>query len=324
MKNPDFEWSEYNLDVRLYIRHFAGDIPLAFEPCLYQTAKYLNTVNPDKKFSFYLFRKGELSSIACAHFTTDDVNIISPARAPFGGIQCDEKCSSDEIDFLLHIIQNWFSSQTKYALKIKNAPGCYYSNEKNDLLNNAYGLSGFKIADKFINYHIPVSQSPFSEIITKAEIKRLLKCKNAGFRTGLYDVADVEMVYNFIQESRRSKGYLMSMTLDQLNTMIGEFSQECKIFVVMDEHKIIALTVTILVCREVLYNFLPADIPTYKSFSPMVYLTETLYNYCQKEGIKILDLGISLDNNGIEKPGLLKFKKNLGGIESLKFTYEKK
>ena len=324
MKNPDFEWSENSWDTRLYIRHIAEDIPLSFEAYLYQTTKYLNTVNRDKKFSFHLFQKGEISSVACAHFTTDDIHVISPPLAPFGGIQCDERCNSDELNFLLRCIENWFSMQTQYSLRVKNAAGCYHSFETNDLLDSIYEMSGYKIAGKLINYHIPVSQSPFFENITRTEQKRLVKCRKASFRTSLYDGTDIELVYNFIKESRKSMGYLLSFTLAQLNAMIVQFPQQCKIFVVMDGQRIIALTVTVLVCNGVLYNFLPSDHPAYRGFSPMVYLTETLYNYCQKEAIKILDLGISLDHNGIEKPGLLKFKKNLGGIESLKITYEKK
>ncbi len=83
------------------------------------------------------------------------------------------------------------------------------------------------------------------------------------------------------------------------------------------------MTVTVRVCEDVLYNFLPADLSSYKSFSPLVYLTEAIYNYCQEKQIAILDMGLSLDLHGNEKPGLLKFKKNLGGEESVRLIYQK-
>ncbi|GLU55918.1 hypothetical protein Dfri01_53790 [Dyadobacter frigoris] len=207
---------------------------------------------------------------------------------------------------------------------IKTAPSCYDDVKTNELLTSAYELAGYNVTDKFINYHIQISPSPFFENITAAEVRRLAKCKKSGFRAGLYYNPDVKIVFDFIEKSRAAKGYLMSMTFEQLDILINKFPGQCQIFVVTDEGTIIALTVTIVVCKKVLYNFLPADLPAYKSFSPMVYLTETVYNYCQKEEITILDLGISLDHDGIEKPDLLKFKKNLGGKKSLKVTFEKK
>ncbi|MBE9464785.1 GNAT family N-acetyltransferase [Dyadobacter subterraneus] len=325
MKNPDFDWVENGLETRLYIQHFVTEIPLSFEPFLYQTADYLNAQNCDRRFSFYLFRKGEALSAACIHFTNIDTSFVSPLRAPFGGVQCDEKCKANELSFFLRCVEDWFSSQTN-ATKciIRTAATCYKSADKHFLLFNSYETAGYKITRKFINHHIPVSRSPFVNTIIPAERRRLAKCRKSGFQAELYAKPDFEIVYNFIHNSRSEKGYLMSMTPKQVDVLINKFPHQCRIFVVRDESKIIAMSVTVLVSKGILYNFLPADLSDYKSFSPMVYLLETVYNYCQKEEIRILDLGISTDHHGIEKPGLLKFKKNLGGIESFKITYEKK
>jgi hypothetical protein len=52
-------------------------------------------------------------------------------------------------------------------------------------------------------------------------------------------------------------------------------------------------------------------------------LTETVYIFCQNENIPLLDLGISLDHHGNEKPELIRFKENIGGERSYKVTYEK-
>lgn len=323
MKNPNFKWSENSLETRLYIQHSVTIIPLSFEAFLYQNTNYLNATGHDKKFSFYLFRTGEIASVSCIHFSKNYTGYISPERAPFGGIQCDKKCSADELSFLLRCIENWFSSHTDCIVSIKTPPACYHTDPINDLLTSAYDLAGYKMANRFTNYHIPISSLAFFENIIPPEAIRLAKCKNSGFRAGLYDDPNIEIVYNFIKESRAAKGYLMSMTSVQLEILINNFPEYCQIFVVKDGGKIIALSVTILVCKGILYNFLPADLPDYKSFSPMVQLTEAIYNYCQRKKIAILDLGISLDNNGNEKPGLLRFKKNLGGKVSFKITYEK-
>ena len=94
-----------------------------------------------------------------------------------------------------------------------------------------------------------------------------------------------------------------------------------QVFCVKDNQKIIALTITVNVAGGILYNFCPADDLTYRTFSPAVLLTKGLYEYCQKKKIKCLDLGISIDSEGQPKPDLLRFKKNLGAVNSEKRVF---
>jgi lipid II:glycine glycyltransferase (peptidoglycan interpeptide bridge formation enzyme) len=115
----------------------------------------------------------------------------------------------------------------------------------------------------------------------------------------------------------------LSVTANELNTLLTDLPQEYIVFTVTDNWKIIAMSLAVRVHSKVLYNFLPADLAAYQSYSPMVLLNEAMYNYCQNEGIDILDLGTSQDHHGVEKPGLIRFKENLGGQESLKITYRK-
>ena len=50
-------------------------------------------------------------------------------------------------------------------------------------------------------------------------------------------------------------------------------------------------------------------------------LVGKIYEYCQQNGIAVLDLGISSEN-GILNEGLFNFKKNLGSETSNKSTYQ--
>ncbi|MCF2516642.1 GNAT family N-acetyltransferase [Dyadobacter sp. CY351] len=104
--------------------------------------------------------------------------------------------------------------------------------------------------------------------------------------------------------------------------MRHKFPEAYQIFKVVDQEKIIALTMTVRVNDHILYNFLCGDLPEYRVYSPVVMLMDRVYQHCQRENIRILDLGISLDGNGVHKPSLSRFKKNIGGKECLKMTYE--
>jgi lipid II:glycine glycyltransferase (peptidoglycan interpeptide bridge formation enzyme) len=76
------------------------------------------------------------------------------------------------------------------------------------------------------------------------------------------------------------------------------------------------------VSSKVLYYYLPADSPKYLEFSPAILIIKSMYEYSQKHCFEILDLGIST-YLGERNEGLIRFKKNLGGMESEKNTFIK-
>ena len=95
------------------------------------------------------------------------------------------------------------------------------------------------------------------------------------------------------------------------------------IFCVKDRENIACLTLTVRVNEGILYNFCPADNLDYRTYSPSVMLTEGLYEFSQRSGIGVLDLGISVDADGNLKPTLVRFKENLGGVVSEKWTFKR-
>jgi hypothetical protein len=82
-----------------------------------------------------------------------------------------------------------------------------------------------------------------------------------------------------------------------------------------------ALTVAIQVNERVLYNFYPASPLSYNAFSPVVMLNEGLHAFGRASGLHLLDLGTSSLPTGLNQ-SLLQFKRHLGGILSLKLTFE--
>lgn len=298
------------------------EIPVRFEPYLYLTPKHLRTQTGETVYAFYLFRKEERTASAVFQCTEGNKNIwFSPPKAPFGGIQCDLICTSAEISFLLHCVQEWIINHSGKKLVIKQAPWCY--NESISAEPDFFKPNGYFLKAIHENHFIKITDRIYAALIHPAERRRLHKCKSAGFVSEIYESADIDIVYAFLQSCRHEKGYNISLTSNQLGILFLTFPKEIKVFVVKHRSKIVALTVTILVNRSILYNFLSASLLAYNNYSPAVMLTETVYNFCREQQISILDLGISLDKNGDEKASLVRFKENIGGVKSYKATYEK-
>lgn len=186
-----------------------------------------------------------------------------------------------------------------------------------------YKLAGYRLKEIFRNHIITVTNHSFSNMIRVAENRRLKKCHKAEFIVTVMENPNIVMVYDFIKVNRDRLGYSLSLTFHELKNLAEIFPDEIKVFSVSDHDKLIALAVTVRVNKNILYNFLPADVPEYRQYSPMVLLMDGIYRYCQEQKISTIDLGVSLDHLGKEKPSLIRFKENIGGKECQKITWEK-
>ena len=197
---------------------------------------------------------------------------------------------------------------------LPNQPGGY--------LNN-YLRMGLLSLETHPTFYLPVSSTPFDVTLVPAERRRLAQCLEAGFYVEQCPYPDRTGVINFLLEMRRQKGYVLTISPERLADLFQTFPDECAVFSVMDGKTIAALTVTIRVRHDILYNFQPASNPDYDAFSPMVLLMKGVYAYCQQHQIGLLDLGLSLDENRETKPGLARFKRNLGAQESPRLVFER-
>lgn len=73
---------------------------------------------------------------------------------------------------------------------------------------------------------------------------------------------------------------------------------------------------------EILYNFYADHSEAYDHLSPVVLLVKALYEYCQQQGMSLLDYGTSAVDGQLNF-GLLNFKLRLRGKPSPKLTFEK-
>ncbi|MCE7065569.1 GNAT family N-acetyltransferase [Dyadobacter sp. CY326] len=293
-----------------------------FEPHLYFEPAHALTQTNERLHSFYLFRENRTKPVAVFHCSKQANDVwISPPNAPFGGIQCADDCSADELAFFLHFIKSTIFKQGANKLIIKSAPTCYEP-KLADLLTQCYVNTNFLAIRACTNTFIPVSFADFRDRIVPAEQRRLRKARRCGLTAGLANKLPSALIYRFLTECRAQQGYCISLTLNQVETLRSQFPENFSVFVVRDALKIIALTLTVRVNKRVLYNFLCSYLPEYRAHSPTVILLETVYNYCRQEKIEILDLGISVDDQGNFKPSLHRFKRNVGGQDCLKITYE--
>jgi hypothetical protein len=319
---PDFTWNYDSLETRLYIQKPANEYPCSFEIHLFNTAKHQNTQTTEVCHAFYLIRLPCPEAIASISLVeVSEKHFASPAKAPFGGIQCHPGCKTQELIFFLSCMEKWMQQNNAKFVLIKTAPVCY-DPVLNRILHRIYLMNAYQPIAQ-VTHHIEITNRDFFLRIKKSEYRRLNKCKQACFKVNLEKTSSDRDIFKFISNSFSSKNYKLSIPEEKFEVLAKTFSDEFLVFTAKDGHQLIAVCVTVRVSKNVLYLFIPTDLLSYRKFSPMVLLYERIYNYCQKEGIKTMDLGTSTDHDGKIKPGLVCFKENMGGVKSLKISYQK-
>lgn len=206
-------------------------------------------------------------------------------------------------------------------LTVSTSAACY-NPTLHPLLRQCYLSTEFISTRTLINHHILVNALKFEHSIYPSERRRLRKSEDADFQAYLCKEHSIDMIYPFLLKCAERNGYELSLSKCQLGTLLTRFPEDFLVFSVNNKGQLIALAIMVKVTSDILYYFLSAFDPQYRSYSPMVLLLKNVYEFCQQNDFSILDLGTSLDRHGNNKPSLARFKKNIGGIECEKITYE--
>ena len=244
---------------------------------------------------------------------------FSPLRATFGGIEFSEVLPKES---LTAFIQSAFCALPKLeSLQITFCPESYLSMNQRQVLDFCFEKLSFKHCAVDQNFEIAITDLSFYETIKSSRHKQLLRkaVKNTFFFREEKE-PDLALLHAFITRSRVRKNRNMTMTLVDLRQRVKLFPDNFNFFSVSHEQKIIAVGVTVKITEEILYTFYLADDEDYLKFSPTIYLISGIYEFCQRNNFKLLDLGIATEK-GIINEGLAQFKKRLGAKMSLKKSF---
>ncbi|WP_421978251.1 GNAT family N-acetyltransferase [Roseivirga seohaensis] len=291
-----------------------------FSELLYTQPNFLIGNNQLPQIHFYLLDNATKVGVGHIGFSFEEGTAFSPYRAPFGGFALAHDLTSTEITFFIFEVLRKLKEQGVNSIQMKLAPDCYFNNTRLQKENLIY--AGFELMEELEYQAIPVTDQAFEAGLASMEVRKLKKCKEAGFEFSRLPKHKLANVFDFVKNQRQKKGYEFSMDWPQLK-LAQKLNPEAYIpFVVKDGERIIAATIGILASDKVLYNFSPAHHPEYDQLSPVVLLTEGLYDFCSAKELNYLDLGTSYLNGRVNE-GLKQFKSHLGGESFLSYSFRK-
>jgi len=292
-----------------------------FETSLFHHPEHLLLQSKDGWSSYAIADSSESIIDAIIHFHIHEGVALSPLRAPFGSMVFSKELPVETIKDFFDFIEADFRKKGIYRILIKNYPDAYFSNQS-VILKSLLPQYGF-LNDTDQSAVISISEKLFDDILHKSARKRLKKCNNANLTVRKLPHTKLVDTHSFLKKCREDKGYTLSMSRSEMERTIEVFPDNFYVFAVFaNDEEMIAANISILVNRRLLYNFYHDHIKSADYLSPVILLNKCMYEFCQHEGIEVLDLGTS-SVEGVINQSLLDFKIRLGAVTSPKATFVK-
>lgn len=254
------------------------------------------------------------------NFAVTPERIKTPIRGSYGGFEFTETLPGPLVEsFILKVIE-LLRAQHELQIEIVAPPFCYDEAEAS-LLHNILVRGGFTDQVVELNHHREIrAGEEFAALIDYGNVKRIRKATELKLGFRLLEYALYEEAYELIADNRERRGFPITMTWPQLLDMVKTFPDRMRFFAAYEGSAMVASAVCILLKPAALYVFYWADADGQKQLSPVSFLAKGIYEYCQKESIRLLDVGTSTVD-GVPNWGLVRYKQNLGFRSSLKIRY---
>lgn len=291
-----------------------------FESGIFHDPRHLQLQSPKGWHSFVLLNPKEKAILAEVHYHIDAHQASSPLRSPYGSFVFSKSTSNKQLLEFVSYAEQKLKEKGVRAFLLKNPPDIY--SDQNPILNQVLIESGYSIQLEETSAVIAVDDSTYEGILNRSKKNLLRKGHNTKLKFEQGSLSRLREVYSFLEMCYSEKGYRLSMTWEELQRVTQVFPDRFFLHLVIHDKQIVAASICIKVKPTVLYTFYYNHLKEYDYVSPIVFLCEGLYHFCQSTGIKLLDLGTSNKGAQLNEP-LINFKLSLGAQRSCKLTFAK-
>ena len=292
-----------------------------FTPSLFASPAFLQLLPEAHRHSYYLLGSDDFMVRAVVHFWVENSRALSPLRAPFGGVEMADFVPNDILEPFLRFVLLQLENTGVQQWVVRLAPAGiepWHSSLHVPVLMKL----GFRLTEAEVNHHLFIHPGAFATGLHHSLRRRLNNCRQAGYAFSEESAEQLEEVGAFIGKTRNQEGLSFGMTPASLQQQFGTLPDACFLFTVRDEGRIIAASVGVRLDERVLYSFGLVQDQEYAAASPLVLLTEGLYNWAADHHYQVLDLGTSALPDGPDYP-LITLKERLGGVPSLRLKFQK-
>lgn len=303
---------------------FPEGATLGFPSLFFHEDRHILSQSSREARRYYLLDRKRGRLLARYYAFVEEKMAFSPGGAPFGSVDIAPELRLEYLEKFWEYVEQDLISQGAQTHQIKSYPFSY-APDAAPLLHYFLLNRGYSCLYLDLNYHLAGLRGKLREGMHPSLRRKLQKPEGEGFRFTYWAQAQADSIYAFLAAGRSRKGYPVSLKPDIFAQLIAQYPEEFLVFLLHqgepeDAQHWAALSVTVKINEAILYNFYPVDAAKHVAWSPLVHLHEELYQWCQEQGFRQLDLGIATEQ-GKPNYGLMRFKKHLGARETLKPVY---
>jgi len=302
-----------------------GNLPKGYsegyEIALFNQEVHRQGQSPERWVCFHAMREDKKNVLASIFFLLESNTAFSPRAAPFGSFELADEITTSQLFEFIGFCETRLRKHGIQKVEIKGYPEQYDLRHHN-VLSVLLFNHGYSITLAELGACIAVDETSFGNKINKWERRKLKQAHKAGLTFNLCSLKEVKSIYDFINQCRKEKGHALSMSYDDLAKTVKSLDRNFYCFAVYHQATLVAASISIKVKKKILYNFYSAHSRTSDELSPVVFLMEGIYTWCQAHRFEVLDLGTSA-LGGKPNFSLLDFKLRLGANPTMKLTFEK-
>lgn len=255
------------------------------------------------------------------HFAPDGEGTWhSPLRGTFAGYAADPALDLGAWSDAHVRIEHRLRAEGARAAEVALAPQFH---DPASFARQVYLLesAGWAVQRCDLNFGLIVDRRPLVDRMAPDHRRRRRLASDAGLRGGTASPRALPAIYTILQDNYAAKGYGLSMSLEQLQTMQDQFPERMQCFGCWVGEELLAGAVCFHLSPHVLYVFYWSGRPE-RGGNAMIVLADAIHEYCQHREVPLLDAGISTIGAQANE-GLMAFKRQLGFTESLRLRMRK-
>lgn len=280
-----------------------------------------NTLNKTKASSLYFLLFSDTKPRMGIIVGVIENELRTPFSAPFGGFSnVKEGISLEQIEAAVENLIAWMTSKKINSIKIGLPPSIYNPGLIAKITNVLYRL-GFTQENIELNYAFNLDN------FHNGNIQNLRKNARKNLRNALANdlhlqicktIEEQEQAYDIIASNRKSKGYPLRMSWEQIIETLKIIDAD--FFIVNNHNSPVAAAMVFHVSTVIVQVVYWGDLVEYSHLRPINFLAFRLFGYYKEMQFQYVDIGPSTENSQ-PNYGLCDFKESIGCDIQLKTTW---
>lgn len=283
---------------------------------------WFHRLNENKVEKIVGFWYGAPKEKACLIGGIREKRLLFPYSSPFAMIETFKQCKNEDFECIVGEIDSYCVENDIKDTYVVFPPMIYDETNITKCVS-AFLREKYEVYEMGLNFQIETgSENEYLERLQRNGRKSLNQAFGRNFELSHCEsYEEKEEAYRIIAINRKSKGYYLSMTWDEVNKTIQKMEHD--FFLLKLDGRSVAAAIIFRVTDDIFQVVYWGEIPGVDDARPMNYLPYAIHRYySEMQEVRIIDIGPSM-LNGKPNYSLCSYKESIGCSVSGKYILRK-